>query len=1384
MDLIIRYFFNLVRRASSYEHCSKTRSSQLTARSFLALLLIANSTTLHSQPSSLFFSNLTTRDGLPSNIISAVTQDQNDFMWIGTANGLCRFDGYRFITFKKQDSKNSLPANEISALLVVGGHLWIGTWKGLCRLNTTTFEIERIDLGPNTVIRTLHQDRSSVVWIGTATGLVRYSEKGINVFNSQNSGLSHNTVRSIYSDHAGNLWVGTYDKLNKLGKGQSTFVSFDLKGNYKPSLKNNLICDIKQDKHSDSLLWIGAETGLCHFNIFTNDVTHYSEKNIPFSNEVIKNIYTDQGGHLWLGTDFGLNVFDPKTKSNTVYFHNPQQAYSIANNVVWEIVEDKGGVVWFVTSNGLARLNKFRNYYSYHEVSQDIAGQRIGNQVKSAMMSSKGILWLATLHGILRIDPQTGAQETFDTKSIPERRILLNNVYAVEEDNLGRVWIGTAGGINVWDDDKKKMYAITSSPTNGLITNYISKFTKGTDGSFWVSAWEGGLFKVTGDYRNIESIAFERAGDFGSEKNVSGSNAIWAIDYNELHRIDLTTHRDTKVSSFNAFSSKNGISCIYFSRKGSLWAGTLNGLIEYQPASDSTILHPINTGNDVTLASLNEDRHGNIWGITNGLALKFDVTSGLTEFFPLDKDLPIKSFFDGCSAATAEGEIIFGGDNGYIVLQPDARPTLYNPKVFITTLEVNNEKLGMANKSSANAAADPDIAFVKDINVNYQQRSLTFEFSALHFWQPALNVYAYKLEGFDKQWNFVSGVKNFAVYANLSPGSYTFFVKATNNYGIWSDQVASMNVIVKPPLFLSTPFIALYIVLGLALIYAALHFYSARLYLKNEVKIVRLEKEHAEEIAFTKQQFFTNISHELRTPISLILPPIQQTLKRETLDKESRSLLKLAEKNSYRLLRVVNQILDFRKLEHDSLELKITSFDLIEFCRDLHMLFSDKAARNEIHFTLHPTVNSCRIWADMDKIETVLYNLLSNAFKFTTRHGSIDLAISLKSENPEFPKGSVEIKITDTGIGIAPDEQKKIFDRFYQTAEAKQMESGSGIGLTLASEYARLHSGSIKVTSELHKGSCFTVTLPLGGIHFPLDTSGADGVNLVASKNGDNQPYQYNVDSEKPSILVVEDNLDMIEFIRINLQEKYHLLTAENGEEAFQKANAFTPELIISDIMMPVMDGLTLCKKIKENPKTAHVGIILLTAKSLTSQKVEGIKMGADAYITKPFEMDILEASIEHLLKRKQELADYFRSELLTQPDPLKVRENQDDKFIRKVMNVIEANISNPELSVEMLSDEIGMSSTHLYRKLKSLTHLSGNEIIKKYRIKKASLLLKNKEGNITEMMYEVGFSNLSYFSKCFKAEFGLSPKDYQYRMSKSTINVENDLASSKKDGE
>ncbi len=1346
----------------------------------LIVLLIILSVNTSAQ--SLFFSTLSTRDGLPSNIISAVTHDRYHFIWVGTGNGLARYDGNGFKIFKRGESENSLPANEISSLLVDDDFVWVGTWRGLCKINVRNFQITRIDLKENIVIRTLYKDKQKNIWIGTSNGLIRFSSAGntFNYYTTENSALSHNTIRTIHQDARGNLWVGTYDKLNKLDFNTNTFEVIDLKGNYKAELKNNLICDIKPVEHSDSLVWVGTETGLCLLNTITHSYIRYSSENTKFSNEVIKNIYTGVDGNLWVGTDFGLNLFDPKTKKTTYYFHNPQVSYSIANNVIWQIAEDEGGVIWVVTSNGLSIINKHNRLFTYHEVNHKIGDKTVGNQVKSILVSKKGILWIATIHGVIRIDQQKNIQKTFDIESATSDRLLLNNVFTLEEDDQERIWIGTAGGINVWDEKKQVMHAVTANEENGLTSNYIAKFIKGADGSFWVSAWEGGLFKVVSGFDNLNAIRFEFVGDFASEKNTYALNALWAINSNELYRIDLSSYATKKVQAFNVLAKGRDIYSPYYSTKGSLWAGTLNGLIEYKPNIDSAIFHPIITGNDIDLNNIISDPSGNIWAAADKFVLKFSPSENKTEIFPLDKDLPLKTFYTNCSAKNNSGDLIFGGDNGYITFPTDIKPNLYQPDVLITSLELNNKIVLPNQEINDKVILTEDMAFTKELTLDYAQRSATFEFSSLHYWQPDINVYAYKLEGFDDDWKYVSGLKNFAVYSNLASGTYALYVKGTNNYGVWSDTIASVKIIVKPPLFLSPAFLLLYTILALTTLIILIRIYVIRIKLKNELKIAILQKDHAEEIVQTKQQFFTNISHELRTPISLIIPPLQQILKKGNLNDENKCLITLAEKNSQRLLRLINQILDFRKLEHGNQSLKISWFDLVPFSQELFSLFSDRASRNEIDFTFKTEIKECQIWADREKVEIIIFNLLSNAFKFTPKKGKIEFTIALDNV-VAFNAGAIRLSVIDSGIGIAKEEQTKVFEQFYQSTDAKVLEDGSGIGLTLVAEYTKLHRGEVKLVSSKGAGSTFSIYLPLGDAHFPVDKSlQGKEINILATKPPEttDQDYQFNLRSKKPLILLVEDNVDMIDFILLSLKDKYNFLTAENGEDGLHKAHTLLPEIIISDIMMPVMDGLELCKKVKQDNKTSHIPIILLTAKSLTSHKIEGIRMGADIYLTKPFEVDLLEAHIDHLLERKEELAQYFKHELITQPQAESGKENEDDRFLKKVMNTIEANISNTEFSVEVLSEEMGMSSTHLYRKLKSLTHISANEIIKKYRIKKASLLLKNKEGNISEIMYEVGFSNLSYFSKCFKTEFGLTPKEYQQRESRHSYSVQENIDS------
>jgi signal transduction histidine kinase/ligand-binding sensor domain-containing protein/DNA-binding response OmpR family regulator len=1315
-----------------------------------------------------FFSTLSIRDGLPTNLVNAIAQDKNNFIWVATGDGLARFDGYRFRVFKKEENTASLPGNEVQTLFQDGDNLWVGTRNGLCVVNTITFNIKRIELGTHDAIRCILKDRDNIIWVGTTTGLIRYDrQKGsYRLFSSENSKLSHNTVRTIYQDQRGYLWAGTYNGLNKLDTKTFRFTTFDLKRKGIPPVKNNLICDIRPVAQNDSLLWIGTDTGLCRFNTVTGRNENFPDSKDTFSNEVVKAIYTDRDGSLWLGTDFGLNIYQPETGKNQTYFHNPQVPYSLVNNVIWQIFEDNAGVLWFVTSNGISRINQLDNLYQYHHVTHQLGGQTVGNQVKSFIISKSGIYWIGTLHGVIRYDPATGTSKKFDTESDQKSRLLSNNVGTLREDREGRIWIGTVAGINVWDEPRQLMHIITASGTNGLVSNYINNFIETSDGSLLVGTWEGGIFKAKGNLHQPETLHFERVSKAETEKFIYAAGAVWLVEFDELFRLDLKTLEKKKITSFSKAAERKTVSSFFLSKTGILWAATQQGLIEYNPQNDKAVFHAI-PHNNITRTSITEDQNGHVWTATNTALEKFIPSGNRVEFYPLNKNLPLKSFYSGCVARSASGMLFFGGDNGYVSFSPEkAVANRYQPKVFLTNLLLNNESVNIGEKINDRIILSRDISFTPAIELDYGQRSLELQFAALHFWQPEINMYSYKLEGADENWHTTSGQKNFAVYSNLSPGTYVFKVKGTNNNGIWSSEISTTEITVNPPFFLGKGFIVLYVLLIGAGIYFALRAYSARIKLENELKISKLEIAHAEEIEQTKEQFFTNISHELRTPISLILPPIHQVMKGGQLTEENQRLISLAEKNSNRLLRVVNQILDFKKMQSDTLYLNSTRVEIIGLLHELYSHFEDKAVRHDITYHFQSNIPRYEMYIDPEKTETIVLNLLSNAFKFTPKGGKISLSACL-IRNEQFPEGALEIEVSDTGTGISAEDQARIFERFYQTPDSKKLEMGSGIGLALSLEYVKMHKGEIRLKSAPGEGSCFTVCLPAG------DDSLAPGQDLKPGNYLNRpEPTAYSEtndipDSAKPLLLIVEDNPDMIDFIRISLKNRYRFIVAGDGAEGLQKAQESLPDVIISDIMMPVMDGLTFCKKIKSDPKTSQLSIILLTARSLTSQKIEGIRTGADAYITKPFDIELLDAQIANLLLRKTELSEYFRHELIITPLKESSGENMDDKFVNKVMNIIEANISDPDFSVEALSSEIGMSSAHLSRKLKSLTHFSANEIIKKYRIKKASLLLQNREGNISEVMYDVGFSNLSYFSKCFRDEFGDSPKEYLRKMGK-----------------
>lgn len=1306
-----------------------------------------------SQPSyPLYFTNLTIEQGLPSNITNSIVQDPYGFIWIGTAEGLCRYDGFKMITFQESATPGSIPSNNISALTCNNDVLWVGTWDGLCTINVRTFQIKQINVGDHRIIRTLYTDRSGNVWIGTASGLLKFDVKRntYQFYDTFNSGLSHNTIRSFYEAENGDLWIGTYDGLNRYRN--DTIKAFDVKGNYKPLLKNNLVLSINGNpKTKDSLIWVGTETGLASFNTHTGQYQLYNASNTTLSNEVIKTIYLQNDSILWLGTDFGLNIFNTITGEASAFFHDPMVDNTIASNVVWEIYEDRQERIWLITSGGVSLIGRGAPYYYLHEEFFKFEEPRIGNQIRDILTDHQGNIWLATIHGVVKRS-LSNEREYFSTTSDPPRRLLLDNVYTLEEDSFGRIWIGTAGGINIWDPTRNKMLAITAGPLNGLTSNYISSFAKDQKGNFWVSAWEGGVFKIMNKDLSPGKIQFLKVDNDGDGRLLAHNGEIYYASGDRMWRINKNTLEKTSLKKINQIINGKNITALLSGQNNYIWIAAEDMLFKYNILSDSISTIELNLTRPQKLINLEKDLAGNIWGTTQNVIVRIDVVNNSMITIPVNQGSPFRGFYPFCSALTNTGHILFGGDNAFLEIDPRQIDTPnMKPKVHITGLRINNQNILPASLGTLKS----NIAFTNSINLSHYQNSLTFEFSTLDYLFPDKGQFRYRLTPAQTDWIYNSGNNNFAVFANIKPGTYILQVQGTNHLGIWSE-TRELHIHIAPSIWLSKGFFFLYALLVVAMTYIVFRIYSYRQRLRNELQIVKIEKQHSEALYQAKIQFFTNISHEFRTPLGLILAPLKQLVNAGLGDAKLQHMIELAYRNAGRLYKLINQLLDFRKIESSELQIHLQSTELVSFINSIFESFNDLATRHQIEFQFQSEVSSLDCSIDREKVETILFNLLSNAFKFTQEGGKITVCLNIKTNNS---KKTIELSVTDTGMGISKADQKKIFDLFYQSPAGKNTNSGSGIGLTMSLEYARQHGGNIKLESEPGKGSRFILQLPL------VNTPSKDPQSKIISSSPHKQPeYKDKMPSISTSakkILIVDDNPDFLDYLKINLGQEYQVEYAYDGTSGLALAQKTLPDLVISDVMMPGMSGTELCSTLKSESATSHIPIILLTAKTLDIDKTEGMKKGADMYITKPFDIDYLRSSIQSIFRREEQLTRYIETRLMLSPKKEDIKEDPDKLFLKKVMSIIEQNIANPDFSVEVISKTLGMSSTHLYRKLKTITGQSTRDILNNYRMQKAANMLKTKDVNITEVMYAVGFTSLSSFSKSFKAKFGVSPKEY-----------------------
>jgi len=1351
------------------------------------------------KPNDVNFEHLTVDDGLSQNSIYCILQDKQGFMWFGTDGGLNKYDGYKFVVYK-HDNENpqSISNNTIVSLFEDQlGYLWIGTYDGLNRFDTKNESFTQFHHDPKIpnslssgVVLSIYEDRNEVLWVGTDGGGLnmfdREKEQFIHFINNpmNPNSLSNNQVRSIYEDHFGILWIGTEGGgLNKLDRENKNFTRYQHDARNLHSLSDDEVWVLYEDHNR--IFWIGTHGGLNRFNRENETFTrfqHDSKKLNSLSDDVVLSIIGDQKGALWIGTNSGgLNKFDREEKKFTHFKHKPQNTKSISANRIRSLFSDRAGVLWIGTDGGgLNKLDEKSEKFVHYKHELNNINSLSANGVRSLFEDRDGILWIGTDWGLNKFDRENGKFTQYHHDSDNPKSLSSDRIRVIYEDSDGILWIGTnGGGLNKFDRENEFFTHYQHEPNNfnSLSGGVVWSLCEDRFGTLWIGTYIHGLNKF--DRKKEKFIHYHWDPDNPTSLS---DNLIRTIF--EDHNGVLWIGTDKGLNQFNPEAgnftryqydpedpnslSNNRVRSIFEDDTGILWVGTYGGgLNKFDRENEGFKQFKVRDGlpDDVIYGILN-DNHGNLWLSTNNGISKFNVQK--TEFrnYDIGDGLQSSEFNGGAfHMSHRTGEMFFGGVNGFNIFHPDdIQDNTFIPPVVFTTFKRYN-----TNDIAGKPIVEKGISAKKEIVISYTDNILTFEFAALNYRNSTKNQYAYKLEGFTDNWIHL-GNERWITFTNLDPGEYTLHVKGSNNDNVWNEEGTSLKITILSPWWFSNIAYFIYIIFGISMVYFLRRYELNRQGLKHSFEIEHVETEKLKEIDKMKSRFFASISHEFRTPLTLIMGPIQQLLS-EKFKGNIKEQYQLILRNSSRLMQLINQLLDISKLEAGKMNLHTKKENIITLLKGLTTSFESLAKQKNIELIFQSEENETLIYYDSDKLEKIFTNLLSNALKFTPQGGKVHVTIKFSKTIPKSKNEDnfILITVADTGPGISPEIKDKIFDRFFQIENSYKEENiGSGIGLALTKELVELHHGSISVESIPGKGSTFFVKLPVGKLHLKPEEIVNELQNEISSEFDMQQSINSDIEiadkvsSQKDEniILVVEDNPDMQCFICNQIDHEFQTFTAIHGKEGFTKASECIPDLIITDVMMPEMDGYEFCKKIKMDERTSHIPVIMLTAKALSENKVEGLETGADDYLVKPFDAKELNVRIKNLINQRKKLRERFGKEIKLQPKDITIT-STDEKFMQRVMDIVEINISNPDFSVNMLINEIGLSRMQLHRKLRSLTDQSTNEFIRTIRLKRAALLLKKHSGNISEIAYEVGFNNPAYFSECFKKQFGVLPSDY-----------------------
>jgi len=1331
-----------------------------------------------------YFTNLSLKDGLSQITVTSIYQDKKGFMWFGTRNGLNRYDGYNFEVFTfGNDKTSSLSDNHV--LCINGnesGNLWIGTNNGLNKFDLTTNRIEQYFYAAddkqslsNNMVFSLCTDKQNNIWIGTNSGLNLYNRqtnaftrydlggllnnnpvygivcigddlflgthRGLIRYNIKNNQDYHYPsspvkIRSLYKDFYDNLWIGTQDKgVFLLLKGEDAFTVFDT-GN---GLTNNYVRSITQSPDGQTIL-IGTFNGLNVIDIRTNNITQYKEydsENGNLSHYSIQSLYYDKYQTLWVGTYAGgIDYHSPY--GERFRFYNPASKDRSITGIIGPVVETKDYLYIATEGSGLLEMDRKTESYKAYKLYEDNQSAYARNILKSLYLDGDRILCGTNAGTIYSFNLQTKRFSLFhDFRS-------QNGIYYIGKNRNGDIVVGGVNQIGL------------TFLSNGRVKN-IFPLRDGTQVSF----------------PNIRCV-------YEVDKDIyligSRNNGLYYYDMNKGEMQHFTSSQsDTKNTL-----PENYITFIFRDRKKNIWIGTFGGgfcLFNIEN-KDFTTYNMSQGLPDNNICAIVEDSRHHLW---------ISTISGITDFDPVSKSfrnyayssgIRINEFTPHVGLKLSDEQIIFSGNNGFLSFNP--ANISYNPNVppiVLENLYVNNEKIPVGGD-----ILKESLGSQPGITLKYNESNISIEYSALNYIYSNKNEYAYKLEGFDEDWNEV-GSRRMAYYTNIPPGKYTFIVRGANNDGVWNNEGASIGITILPPLWKTWWAYTLYILFVVGILAFIYRYFCEKRRLENDIKLRQAEARAQEEFHQERNKLFTNFSHELRTPLTLILSPLDDIAEKpELIPPQMENKIHLMRNNAQRLLRLVNNLMDFQKKESGTMKLKISEGDFIAFTEEMIILFKELAASRNIGFNFTHSVETLDYWFDKSLMEKVYFNFLSNAFKNTPNGGAVSVELDLvpldKLKN-DFPSHSgsfvdndnkyIILRINDTGSGIAESELEKIFAPFYQVAQNEHSASGTGLGLSLSKSIIEMHHGVVWAENTEWKGASFRCILPVDKSLYSEEDFDETRQYINASANVQVlETLQKRDEADKKklyTILVVEDNADVRNYIISHLNEDYNIISAANGADAIDKAIAHMPDLIISDVMMPKMNGMEMAVQLKNDLRTGHIPIIMITAKAMPDDMKEGYEVGADDYITKPFNASVLVARVKNIIRSREKLKEIYGKRFSLESLGVETT-SADDRFLQKLYKAIENNVSNPELNLDSFSKEIGMSKANLYRKIKALTNLSPTEFIRNFRLEMAAKIMKEARLPVSEIYVTVGFSSHAYFSNCFKALYGISPTDYMKQIS------------------